>query len=102
MIEKTHLKCLDRQINFFLLHKYLRGYVVNKGELLFECLGKYGKNLLTVKKELIQEHDPCDDFTEDLMNDDLIPTNYKELEFNNLKSLKFFVIRYYLENNLYD
>lgn len=102
MEEATHYQLLDKQINYFLLHKYLRGYVVNKGELLFERLGKYGNNLLVIKHELLKDHDPDDQFTEDLMNEELIVPEIQYLEFPNLKAVKFYVLRYYIENNLYD
>jgi hypothetical protein len=93
-----HKIALNNAINKILLFQkgYRRKLVLKTA--LGETLGKYGTDLLTLKEALNNGEIADDTFCIDLMACNINP---KVLDITTLIEIKFFIRRYYEENNLY-
>ena len=70
--------------------------------VISERLGRYGQNLYNTKRYYMNEEYLKDPFLEDLVQDERIPTQLKDLKKDTLPFFKEYLIRYYYENNLYE
>lgn len=95
---QKHKKALNIAVNKLLLFQKRHRRKVMKQTVLGEKLGKYGTDLITLKEILEDESTTDDDFCFDLKNTAINP---KELDITALIEIKFFIRRYYEENNLY-
>lgn len=105
MTREKHDSVLQKQAEYIALHRYQRHLQIALGGGLFDRLGRYGRNILVVKREYstVPKNEYVEDeWLVDLMEDDRIPMRESDVNFDGLLAIKEYIIRYYEQYNLYE